>query len=140
MEQEDLLQYLHLLEKAERACDRSYSPYSNYRVGCAVETELGVFQGANVENASYNLGICAERAAMTVALMHGAKEIRRIAVCCRDAKHDEDGNVVDAAETMPCGGCRQWMMELAPDAMVMTNGMEEPVSVRDLLPESFRLG
>ncbi|MEM9478702.1 MAG: cytidine deaminase [Verrucomicrobiota bacterium] len=132
--------FVELLARAEEASALSYSPYSKYRVGAAVETDAGIFVGANVENASYNLGLCAERAALTAALMNGAKVVYRVAVCCFDARKDEAGKVIDPYETMPCGGCRQWLAELAPNAVVMTNGIEKPLTVNDLLPNAFKLG
>ncbi|MEM0897576.1 MAG: cytidine deaminase [Verrucomicrobiota bacterium] len=132
--------FADLLARAEAASALSYSPYSKYRVGAAVETDVGIFVGANVENASYNLGLCAERAALTMALMNRAKVIHKVAVCCFDARKDENGRVVDPSETMPCGGCRQWLAELAPNAVVMTNGIEKPLTMNDLLPNAFKLG
>lgn len=122
-----------LIEKARVAAESAYAPYSKFRVGAAVATELGVFSGANVENACYNLGICAERVALSQAVLAGAKQISVVAVCCIDA----DGS--QAANTMPCGGCRQWLWELAPEALVVTNGKPEGVTVRELLPEGFVL-
>jgi len=127
-----------LLEKAEQAVELAHAPYSKYRVGAAVLTEKGMFEGANIENASSNLGVCAERVAIAHALMHEAKEIKAVAVFCASAKAEND-TVIDAQETMPCGGCRQWLAELAPEALIVTNGIKEVFQVRDLLPRAFKL-
>ena len=127
-----------LLVVAREACELAYAPYSRYHVGAAVLTEKGVFKGANIENASSNLGICAERVAIGHARMNGATEIKIVAVCCRDAEM-RDGVVVNRSETMPCGGCRQWLFELAPDAFVVSNGTDEVMTTRGLFPNGFTL-
>jgi cytidine deaminase len=122
-----------LLNDANTAAALAYAPYSNYRVGAAVLTSSGIFCGANIENASSNLGICAERVAICHALMHGETEIVAVAVCCLDAS---SGSV---SESMPCGGCRQWLAELAPNALIVTNGSDTVYRVSDLLPHAFKL-
>ena len=131
-------EFRELIEAAEKAAGLAYAPYSNYHVGAAVLTDKGVFTGANIENASSNLGICAERVAIGHARMNGATQIIKVAVCCRDAQK-VDGKVVNRSETMPCGGCRQWLFELAPDALLMSNGSDEVLKVTDLLPHGFTL-
>jgi len=131
-------EFKELLQSAEQAAQLAYAPYSHYRVGAAVLTEKGIFTGANIENASSNLGICAERVAISHARMHGATQITKIAVCCRDATQ-ENGKVLNCSETMPCGGCRQWLLELAPDALLMSNGSDEVFKVTELLPHGFTL-
>jgi len=130
---------VELLSESKDAATFSYSPYSNYRVGAAVATDAGHFKGANIENASSNLGICAERAAIAAARTQGARNIYAIAVYCLDATIDNSGNIADVRETLPCGACRQWLAELAPDAVVITNGLVKPLSVSELLPSAFRL-
>ena len=127
-----------LLVLAREACSLAYATYSKYHVGAAVLTEKGAFKGANIENASSNLGICAERVAIGHARMNGATQIKIVAVCCRDAEM-RDGVVVNSSETMPCGGCRQWLFELAPDALVVSNGTDEVMTVKGLLPNGFTL-
>jgi cytidine deaminase len=103
-----------LCEVARAAARLAYVKYSHFRVGAAVATPSGVYSGANVENASYGLTLCAERAAITRAVTSGDLELTRIAVACVDA-NPADG--INAA--MPCGACRQWFVEFAPDLEVL---------------------
>lgn len=124
-----------LLLRAKQAAYQAYAPYSKYRVGCAIQTDKGVFQGFNIENASTSLGLCAERAAITNAMINGSKEIYNIAVYCLDANTDMPS--INNQETMPCGACRQWMIELAPEAKLVTNGSENIYKIKELLPEAF---
>lgn len=131
-------EHKELLTTAATAAERAYAPYSRFRVGAAVLTTDGIFIGANVENASSNLGICAERVAITHARMHGAERILGIAVYCVDAPCEENC-LPEPALTMPCGACRQWLAELAPDAWVITNGSDQIYTVNDLLPMPFTL-
>ncbi len=126
----------NLLTQARDAAKKAYAPYSKFRVGAAVLTGGGIFKGANIENASSNLGICAERVAIAHARMNNCRDIIGIAVCCEDTPKD-DGGQAKPEMTMPCGGCRQWMAELAPDAWVVTNGSEREFRVVDLLPDPF---
>ncbi|THB72155.1 MAG: cytidine deaminase [Desulfobulbaceae bacterium] len=125
-----------LLAAAESAANQAYAPYSKFRVGAAVLTEKGVFTGANIENASSNLGICAERVALSHARMHQVTKIIGIAVNCIDAPEVTD---LQSGITMPCGGCRQWFVELAPEAWIITNGSQEVFRTQDLLPKPFVL-
>lgn len=125
-----------LLDKAREAATGAYAPYSRFRVGAAVLAGGRVFTGANVENASSNLGICAERVALAAAVTAGARDIEGLAVCCLDAPAG------DLNLTLPCGGCRQWLAELAPHAWVVSNGLgpeDGAYTVDDLLPRPFRL-
>lgn len=115
-----------LLAQARAAAAGAYAPYSHFEVGAAVLLRDGrVVTGANVENASYPLGVCAERAALARAVAEGARpgEVEAIAVTAS-----------------PCGGCRQWLLEFGLDRVVFSHGGE--VIVRrpeELLPESFEL-
>jgi cytidine deaminase len=127
-----------LLQEAARAAELAYAPYSRFRVGAAVLTPGGVFAGANIETASTNLGICAERAALTHARMRGQREIIGIAVACPDARPNMDGSVEEYG-AMPCGACRQWFAELAPAAWVVTSSSEKVYRLDDLLPCAFQL-
>jgi cytidine deaminase len=129
---------LDLLVAAENAANSAYAPYSGFNVGAAVLTENGIFPGANIENASTNLGVCAERVAIAHARMNGCTTIIGIAVSCINAPRNDQGNI-DARLTMPCGACRQWMAELAPDAWLITNGSDQVYTLQELLPQPFTL-
>ncbi len=123
-----------LLEAAMMAGQRAYAPYSGFRVGAAVRAEEGIFVGANVESASYNLGICAERVALAGAIASGQGKISAIAIACIDADASASLNL-----RVPCGACRQWLSELAPDAEIVLLGVERVFKVSDLLPIPFEL-
>ena len=89
-----------LIETAIAARKHAYCPYSRYRVGASVLTESGrIFAGANVENASYGLSICAERAAICSAVARGERTLKAVCIVASAAK--------------PCGACRQVMMEFS---------------------------
>ena len=127
-----------LLESARQAATKAYAPYSKFRVGAAVLTKGNTYIGANIENSSANLGICAERVALSNARVNGAVEIEGIAVFCLDAKKNTDGTPT-IESTLPCGACRQWIAELAPKAWIVTNGTERPLMLNDLLPKPFKI-
>jgi len=124
-----------LLVAARDAAQRAYVPYSSFRVGAAVLTADGtVIPGCNVENASYGLANCAERTALFAAVAGGHRDLVAIAVTCLD------GDVTQPATLMPCGACRQVMVELLPShAPVVVDGVGI-TTVDALLPEAFRLG
>ncbi len=124
-----------LIQQARAVALQAYAPYSRFRVGAAVQTERGVFTGCNVENASYGLCLCAERSALASAIAAGARQFTALAVTCLDAKEN-----LGLKGRTPCGACRQWLLELAPDAVVWVDGHEHPFKVRDLLPNGFELG
>ena len=102
-----------LVEQARAAARRAYAPYSGYSVGCAVESEDGeIVLGANMENACYRLGICAELSALTAARQaFGLEKVARIAVA--GGHLDPGGALTGAAIVTPCGGCRQSILEAA---------------------------
>lgn len=120
-----------LIEAARAAQVGAVCPHSGFRVGAALEDSTGeVWTGANVENASYNLGLCAERVALMYALTKGARDFRRVVISS------------DAAEpTPPCGACRQLLAEFAPGAEVVmvTRGHTEQTTVAALVPRPFTL-
>lgn len=124
-----------LLRRARSAAERAYAPYSRFLVGAAVEADDGsLHEGANIENASYGLTICAERAAIFSAVAAGHRRFRRIAVTC------QIGPASRIDERTPCGPCRQVMAEfMAPDAEVLIDGVGS-FRLEELLPLAFRLG
>jgi len=120
-----------LIAAARAAQARAYAPYSNFQVGAALESENGdVFTGCNVENASYGLTICAERAAVFAAVQAGARRFRRAVVVS-----DTD------PPAAPCGACRQVLSDLfggeAEVIMANLQGTIETKKVRELLPIPF---
>lgn len=121
-----------LLDAARAAKERAYAPYSEFRVGAALESMDGrVFTGCNVENASYPVGLCAERVALGTAVASGARRFGRLAIAS-DAK----------TPTPPCGMCRQALSEFGMELeVVSTSGDGACVSWRlgDLLPAHFEL-
>jgi cytidine deaminase len=115
-----------LLDAAEAAATHAYAPYSNFRVGAALLLRgERVVTGVNVENASYPIGICAERAAITCAVAGGARpgDIEALAVTAS-----------------PCGACRQWLVEFKVGRVIFPEGDELVVLLpAELLPRSFEL-
>lgn len=125
---------------ARESAEHAYAPYSKFRVGAAVLADNRIFNGANIENASSNLGICAERVAISHALMHGCTHIEGIAICCIDAASMNEKNAKAVKNNvMPCGGCLQWISELAPHAWIVTEGSDEIYKIDDLMPIPFKL-
>ena len=115
-----------LYERAAAVADAAYAPYSRFAVGAAVLLRDGrVVTGVNVENASYPLGMCAERSALARAATEGARP----------------GDVEALAVTAsPCGGCRQWLLEFRVERVLFLHDGELRVRRPDeLLPESFQL-
>ena len=118
-----------MVEQARAVQQRAYAPYSNFRVGAALEALSGeVFVGCNVENASYGLTICAERAALVGAIGAGFRQFRRIVVVT-----DTD------PPAAPCGACRQMLGEFGIDLVVEAVGPSSTKRwrIRELLPDSF---
>jgi cytidine deaminase len=101
-----------LVERAREAALRAYAPYSRFSVGCAIESVDGeVALGANMENACYRLGVCAEIAALTAAqAAFGLDKVARIAV---SGGHADDGALRGDSVVTSCGGCRQSILEAA---------------------------
>lgn len=117
-----------LLSLAIAARERSYSPYSGYAVGAALLCADGrVFQGCNIENASFGLTNCAERTAMFKAISEGATEFTAIAIAA------------EKSAPWPCGACRQVLNEFAPNIRVLVtwDGHVEEAPLSQLLPHGF---
>lgn len=126
--------FVELLEAARQASHRAYCPYSRFRVGAAIRAGGLIYRGANVENASYGLTICAERAAAFAAVLAGAGRFEAVAVACVDAP---EGAVADPL--MPCGACRQVLAEFAdPETPVLVDRVGR-FTLAELLPRAFRL-
>ena len=126
-----------LLALAREAAAKAYAPYSNFHVGCAIESIDGeVVTGANMENACYRLGVCAEQSALTAAQHKvGLDKVARIAVV----------GGTDATVCTPCGGCRQAILEAAQlsgrDVEIICgsgdNSTVERRTVGELIPFGF---
>lgn len=120
-----------LLEAAKKAAENSYSPYSHYKVGCAVKTKDGhIFTGCNVENASYSLTICAERNAIFKAISEGHRTFSEMVV------------YVDSEESFPpCGACRQVIYEFAPEIEIIYANRKaiHKAFITELFPSAFTL-
>ena len=116
-----------LYERAERIKQNAYAPYSNFLVGAVLRARDGtLFDGVNVENAAYPLGVCGEKTAYVTAVTQGYKP------------GDFDLIVINAS---PCGGCRQWHVEFEVDRVVYANNDGELVerTPDELLPDTFEL-
>ena len=116
-----------LLERADAVAARAYAPYSKFHVGAAVLARDGrVFEGVNVENAAYPLGVCAERTVLARAATEGLTpgELEAIAITAS-----------------PCGGCRQWLHEWRLERVTYRRANGEVVTrtTAELLPDSFDL-
>lgn len=126
-----------LAEAARAARASAYAPYSKFRVGAAVLLANGAqIKGANVENASFGLTCCAERVAIFSAqAQHPGVRIAALAVCAGDDSHTHDSD----NGRMPCGACRQVMMEfMSPGAPIWIDGVGE-MTLSSLLPIPFKL-
>ena len=123
-----------LITAAIDAMSRAYAPYSDFAVGAALLDEQGrIHCGANVENAAYPNGICAETSAIAMMVNAGGSRIERIAV----AGGTDAGDIL----CTPCGGCRQRIREFAaPDTVIIIanpSGEQQRFTLADLLPHSF---
>ena len=116
-----------LVVRAKAAAVRAYAPYSSYFVGAVVVARDGrVFEGVNVENAAYPLGICAEKSAISCAVADG----------CRPGDLEEIGITAS-----PCGGCRQWLVEFRiPEVSFRRDdGSIATYEAGELLPDTWEL-
>lgn len=121
---------MQLADAAIAAREHAHAPFSNFRVGAALEDESGrIHTGVNVENATYGLTVCAERIAIFKAISEGARKFKRIAVATDTDKL-----------TPPCGACRQIIWEFCGDievTLVNLKGKSETIRMRDLFPRPF---
>ncbi len=125
------MDYNELAQKAVEAKSKAFATYSNFHVGAALVTEdEKLYLGANIENSSYSLTICAERTAVFQAILDGHRKFKAIAI----ASDFED-------YCPPCGACRQVLMDLCGPKLdvIMINGKNEIVTykLQELLPHSF---
>ena len=114
-----------LVEKAEAVAGRAYAPYSSYEVGAVARTDDGrEFEGVNVENAAYPLGVCAEKSALVAAVAAGYGPGRIAAI---------------GVNASPCGGCRQWLAEFrVPEVSFRReDGSIATYRADELLPEGW---
>lgn len=119
-----------LVKAARAARRRAYAPYSRFQVGAAVRARGRTFEGANVENASYGLTLCAERSAVTAAVLAGARRLDAVAVASGTSP-----------PTPPCGMCLQTLAEFAgPELQVLLAGARGALvetTLGELLPRGF---
>ena len=119
-----------LIQAAAAARERAHAPFSNFKVGAALEDSSGrIHTGCNVENATYGLTMCAERVAIFKAISEGAREFTRIAIVAQ----------ADSL-TPPCGACRQLVWEFCGDIEVILAspaGARESMRMKSLLPRPF---
>lgn len=118
-----------LVKKAQEARAHSYSPYSRFKVGAAIRTKSGkVYRGCNIENCSYGLTVCAERAAVYNAVSDGETDFESLAV------------FTEAKDlTPPCGACRQVLSEFSRDLVIIlaNPGKQKELKLSELLPMPF---
>ncbi len=120
-----------LAEIAAQAAKNAYAPYSGVQVGAALVAEELVFTGANVENSSYGLTVCAERAALFAAVSQGQRKFTRLAVASNQPR-----------PLQPCGACLQVLSEFCDDLELILVDSESRItltSLKDLFPHPFRL-
>ena len=123
-----------LIDAAREAMGKAYAPYSRFSVGAAIRGESGrVYAGANVENAAYPQGQCAEASAIGAMIVGGDRRIHEIAVM--------GGTPGDGLLCTPCGGCRQRLREFAaPETRIHVcgpEGLRRTFTLGELLPHSF---
>jgi cytidine deaminase len=116
-----------LLERADAIAAQAYAPYSKFHVGAAIRTRDGrIFEGVNVENAAYPLGVCAEKTTLGAAATAGVRpgEVEAIAI-----------------NASPCGGCRQWLHEFGVERVIYrrADGEIAVTTPAEILPDTFEL-
>lgn len=130
----ELPRWKELQSAAREVRESAWAPYSNFQVGAAILTaDNRIFVGCNVENASYGLTICAERVAVSSAVAQGCTSF--VAIC-----------VSLKGTPVPCGACRQFLVEFGQDLLILLDDVSRPVDtlpelvrLAELLPRAFRL-
>ena len=130
-----MLKNEELIEKAIQITEKSYSPYSNYRVGAALLASSGkVYLGSNIENSSYGATICAERVAIDRAIIEGEREFEKIAIV-----GVKNGSINEYCS--PCGICRQVMKEFCDNSFEIITAKSvsdyKVYTLKELLPNPF---
>lgn len=119
-----------LISYAKEASYKAYAPYSHFYVGAAIECSDGsIFTGCNIENAALGCTICAERTACVKAISEGHRDFVRLAIYADSQNYP-----------MPCGQCRQFLMEFAPDLELLctkSDGRYGSFKLSELLPYAF---
>ncbi|MBV6479850.1 MAG: Cytidine deaminase [Ignavibacteria bacterium] len=122
--------YSRLIKLSISAKSKSYSPYSKFKVGAALLTAGNkVYTGANIENASFSLCVCAERVVFSKAISEGEKKFKAIAISTGNSK-----------PVFPCGACRQFMYEFCDDLDIIIVNSEKKfviTKLSELLPKGF---
>lgn len=118
-----------LLRQAADVRANAYAPYSQFKVGAAVRTKDGkIYTGANMENSSYGLSVCAERHALGAAVSAGEREFDAIAICSKGA-------------VTPCGACRQVISDMCGDIPIYladeSGKLKETTQTKTLIPQAF---
>jgi cytidine deaminase len=120
-------------QELKKIIKHAYAPYSKFKVAAIVETEKGVFNGVNVENASFPLSLCAERIAIGSAITHGARKFKSLYLL----------TLTNRTDVTPCGACRQVIFELCPPNMPIyvynQSGKVKKYTNKQLLPCGFKL-
>ena len=131
---------LRLIMEAEKARENAYNPFSNFYVGAALLARDGtIIPGANVENSSYGLTLCAERSAMAAANAQGIKIFNKMVISTRGATFDVE------EPSMSCGACRQWLYEFSQVSgidleLIYVNTRKDKIistHISELLPHAF---
>lgn len=119
-----------LIQKALKAKERAYAPYSNFRVGASILSDDRIYVGFNIENISYSLTICAERVAVINALLNGAKNFEKIVITSESEEF-----------SYPCGACLQFLSEFTKDMdiiLINGNGRAKKTKLKELFPKPFK--
>lgn len=123
-----------LLSLAREVAQHAHCPFSHFRVGAAIVAGGRTFTGVNIEISSYGLTLCAERSALAAAISAGAGPVTQVAIACIDTPSE-----APLTQRTPCGACRQWLADFAPEATIYIEGVERTFRIDNLLPFAFTL-